>query len=524
MRIAVAQINTSVGDLEGNTQKIIAAIKTVEKKADLLVFPELSITGYPPQDLLLEKNFVEKNKEMLSKIARICTVPSIVGFVDTHGKNIYNAAALLQNKEAKVQHKMLLPNYDVFDEKRYFTPGTSQSLFQLHGKKIGIEICEDLWEQDYDVKPTSTLQKLGADILINISASPYCMGKLKERLSLAQEYNIPLFVYCNLVGGQDELVFDGQSLVLKEGTVIRIGKAFEEDLFIIDTEVMYPQINLKISEPEHLFKALILGLRDYCRKTQFEKVVIGMSGGIDSSLVCCLACESLGKENVVGIFMPSQYTSQESREDVNTLAEALGISFLTVPIHDIVDSYKKMLDPLFHKLPEDTTEENIQARIRGNLLMAFSNKFGHLVLAPGNKTELALGYCTLYGDMSGGLSVIGDISKMQVYELARYFNKVKGEEIIPERVFQKRPSAELKEGQVDPFDYAVVSPVVDLIIEEQTSRKELLARGYSPEVVDDSMRRIRRNEYKRRQAAPVIRVTKKAFGIGRRYPIASSWK
>lgn len=527
MRIGVAQINTSVGDLEGNTQKIIASMQNLEEKADLIIFPELTITGYPPQDLLLEEVFIQKNREMLLKIAEISSVPCIVGFVDFCGGKLYNAAALLHKKKTVgMQYKMLLPNYDVFDERRYFTSGKNQIIFEICGKKVGIEICEDLWDVIYDVSPTANLKKMGAEIIVNISASPYTVSKMEERLALVKAHTTGTditFVCCNAVGGQDELIFDGQSYIMRGDILIKVGKAFQEDIFVMDTEKEYPGIDLEISETEHLFKALVLGLRDYCRKTGFEKVVLGLSGGIDSSLVACIAVEALGEENVTGIFMPSPYTSRESREDAHTLAASLGMNIVTLPIHDVFVSYRNVLDPLFAGLTEDTTEENIQARIRGNFLMAFSNKFRHLVLATGNKTEVALGYCTLYGDMAGGLAVIGDVSKTQVYELARYYNNVKTRKTIPERVLTRLPSAELKEGQVDPFDYAVVSPLVDLIIEGKKSRRELLTLGYDRELVDDILKRVYRSEYKRRQAAPVIKVTRKAFGTGRRYPIANQF-
>jgi NAD+ synthase (glutamine-hydrolysing) len=523
MRIAVAQINTSVGDLEENTEKVIALINRPDIRADLFVFPELTITGYPPRDLVLESNFVEENKKMLSRIAQSCENPCIVGFVDSRDGNLYNAAAFIVDKTITTQYKMLLPNYDVFDEKRYFTPGEQQSLISFQGKKIGIEICEDLWEIDYPVKPTTTLKNMGADIIINISASPYCMGKVEERLELARKIDIPLMVYCNLIGGQDELVFDGHSFVISRKNVVKMGKSFEEDIFVIDTENLSGKGTITISETRNVFKALVLGLRDYCRKTGFQKAVLGLSGGIDSSLVCCLAVEALGRENVTGMFMPSRYTSPRSKEYVDILVENLGVDLVVIPIDEIFETYRAGMSPVVKELPEDTTEENIQARIRGNLLMAYSNKFGHLVLAPGNKTELALGYCTLYGDMSGGLSVIGDVSKMRVYELARYYNEKEQKEIIPEAVFARAPSAELKEGQVDPFDYSVVSPLVDLIVEEKKSRKELRDAGYDSNLVDDVVRRLRRSEYKRKQAAPVIKVTRQAFGIGWRYPIANEF-
>jgi NAD+ synthase (glutamine-hydrolysing) len=524
MQIAVAQLNLAVGDLQGNTKKILDVLRTHGDK-DLVVFPELSITGYPPQDLIFNTQFVKENRELLSVIAQESPTSAVIGCIDSQDGHLYNAAAVIQdNTIIGIQHKILLPNYDVFDERRYFNPGETQQLFMIHGHKIGIEICEDLWEQEYEDKPTSHLLDMGAEIIINISASPFCLGKAEERISLARSYGAPsLFVYCNLVGGQDELIFDGQSFVLQNGIPVRIGRPFQEDTFVIDSDISYSPVVFTSREQESLFRALTLGLKDYCKKNHFEDVVFGLSGGIDSSLVACIAMEAVGAQNVTALFMPSQYTSSESREDAHALAQNLGISLVTLPIDDILSMYKTVLNPVFSGLAEDVTEENIQARIRGNLLMAYSNKFGHLVLPTGNKTELALGYCTLYGDMSGGLAVIGDVSKTQVYELAHYYNGVKGESIVPERVFSRLPSAELREGQVDPFDYTVVSPLVDLIIEERMSQSELIGLGYEPELVFDIMKRIHSNEYKRRQAAPVLKVTKKAFGGGRRFPIANQY-
>lgn len=522
MHIAVAQINTSVGDVKGNTEKIISCIKRASQKTDLIVFPELAISGYPPQDLLFEPDFIHENQNMLTKIAEICNIPCIMGTITKKNNALYNSAAVIHKNQLKFQHKILLPNYDVFDEKRYFTPGDTQSLYHIHGKKIGIEICEDLWEQLYSENPTSTLQDMGADIIINISASPFSIDKIKERVHLAQKYDVNTFINCNLVGGQDELVFDGQSFVLQNQKLVKIGKAFQEDFFVVDTERNYSSKPLNIDRIDHLFSALVVGLKDYCKKTHFKKVVLGISGGIDSSVTACIAVEALGKKNVTGLFMPSQFTSRESTTCAQKLASNLGITLLVLPIDTIFETYKKTLREVFTDLLEDTTEENIQARIRGNLLMAYSNKFGNLVLAPGNKTELALGYCTLYGDMSGGLSVIGDVSKMQVYELAQYYNE-KTKSVIPETVLTRYPTAELKEEQIDPFDYGIVSPLVDLIVEEHTSREKLINLGYDQELVDDILNRLYKNEYKRRQAAPVIKVTRKSFGIGRRYPIANEF-
>jgi NAD+ synthase (glutamine-hydrolysing) len=523
MQIAVAQVNAVVGDLQGNTDTILHLLKTYQD-ADLVVFPELAITGYPPQDLLFNTQFIKENQEMLSLIVEHCPTSAIVGFVDSREHRLYNTAALITENEIRgIQDKSLLPNYDVFDERRYFTPGDTQQLFTLHGEEIGIEICEDLWEQNYEKKPTSTLIDMGADIIINISASPFCLGKPKERLHLARSYNAPWFIYCNLIGGQDQLIFDGNSFALKDGDLVWMGKSFQEDSHTIDTKSSYSPLIHTFSEEQSLFAALTLGLKDYCRKTGFNDVIFGLSGGIDSSLVACIAVEAVGAQHVTALFMPSLYTSSESTEDAYELAHNLGISLLNLPIDDIFSTYKDVLLPLFSDLPEDVTEENIQARIRGNLLMAYSNKFGHLVLPTGNKTELALGYCTLYGDMSGGLAIVGDVSKIQVYELVRYYNRWKGKAIIPERILTKLPSAELKKDQVDPFDYAIVSPLVDLIIEERASPSELIHRGYSSELVSDIHKRIQTNEYKRRQAPPVLKVTKKAFGGGRRFPIANGY-
>ncbi|MBU7044359.1 MAG: NAD+ synthase [Theionarchaea archaeon] len=523
MQIVVAQLNVTVGDLSGNATKIMRILEDHED-ADLVVFPELAITGYPPQDLVFNTQFIQENKDMLSTIAHDSPTSAVIGFIDSTHNNLYNAAALIKNNTVYgIQHKILLPNYDVFDERRYFTPGKTQKLFTLHGKTVGIEICEDLWEQNYEHNPTSCLIDMGADIIINISASPFCVGKEKERLTLARSFDLPFFIYCNLIGGQDELIFDGNSFALKDGNLIWMGHAFQEDIGVLHTQTSDTIHPVHLSERASLFTALTLGLKDYCRKTHFSQVVFGLSGGIDSSLVACIAAEALGTQNVTALFMPSQYTSSHSREDAHTLAHNLGIDILTVPIDDIFSIYTSVLHPVFSDRSEDSTEENIQARIRGNILMAYSNKFSHLVLATGNKTELALGYCTLYGDMSGGLAVIGDVSKSRVYELARYYNELKGQSVIPERVLTRSPSAELKEGQVDPFDYAIVSPLVDSIIEERMSPSQLIASGYSSQLVEDIMRRIQRNEYKRRQAAPVLKVTKKAFGGGRRFPIANHY-
>jgi len=551
LKFAIAQINATVGDLEGNTQKILAYMeKARDAGADIIIFPELAITGYPPQDLLFEKSFVKENRERLSEIAEKSeSIVGVLGYVESIGEKLYNSAAIFGDGEilAKV-YKTLLPTYDVFDEARYFTGQDVNEIrpvkVNVRGKNfsLGVEICEDLWDEKYDVKVTEILARRGSDFIINISASPYYVGKKFERFKLlkekAQQYHIPIF-YANLVGAQDELVFDGQSMVVDgEGNLVAYGKQFEEDLIIIDTSV-FGKISLQLPQPtfeEEVFNALVLGVRDYFRKTGFEKAAIGLSGGIDSSLTACIAVEALGKDNVIGVLMPSKYSTEASKNDARTLAENLGICYMEIPIQEIVESYRNtMLEPLkkirdhFSIRIEDddpVADENIQARVRGNILMDISNRLKNLkilVLNTGDKTEVALGYCTIYGDMVGMLDVLGDISKLECYKLAEYYNRRRGKEIVPENVFKKKPSPELKEGQVAPFDYSIVSPIVDEIVENRRSKYELIEMGYPKEIVYEVYSRIRRSEYKRWQAAPCIKIHKKAFGLGWRMPIVNKY-
>jgi len=551
----MAQINSTVGDLEGNVEKIKKFIDDAYRyKVDLVVFPELAVPGYPPQDLLLEKAFVEKNKELLLKLIEQNNVDmaGIIGFVDYKGKKLYNAAAIFRrNRIVGVVYKTLLPTYDVFDEDRYFEPLKEEEIkpisMRANGEKLnlGVEICEDLWDESYDIKVTDLLAERGANLIVNISASPFYVGKRFERERLLREKStknrIPFF-YANLVGGQDELVFDGQSLAVdSSGNLIAIGKQFEEDLVITQIDLNKGSAEKVKPPPYHkekeMFEALVLGIRDYFRKTGFEKAVVGMSGGIDSSLTTCIAVEALGRENVVGVSMPSKFSSGHSKEDAQKLAENLGICFVRVPIQEIVDAYHRVLeDPLEEirkyfgvtkESDDSVADENIQPRARGNCLMDISNRLKDLkilVLNTGNKTELALGYCTLYGDMTGGIGAIGDVSKLEVYKLARYVNEKEGRVIVPENVFKKKPSAELKEGQFDPFDFEIVSPLVDEIIENRRSKQELIDMNYPKEVVEDTYRRIRRAEYKRWQAPPCIKITPKAFGIGWKMPIVNRYK
>ena len=552
----MAQINPTVGDLEGNSRLVRDYVeKAIRAEADIVAFPEMAITGYPPLDLLpprevrppagnrrlADEEFIRLNKQHVLDLAKqIDQIVAIVGFVDYDESRLFNSAAIInQGRLVSTVHKTLLPTYDVFDELRYFTPARSNNpvglTLQERKLTLGISVCEDLWDEEigYGVKVVDSLCEHGAQVIVNVNASPY-HDKIREtRLRIlrrkASRTRVPIF-YVNMVGGQDELVFDGESLAVdSRGQLIGIGKQFDEDLVIVDVQLpngtsTRAAIDLPAYSREgEMFNALVLGVRDYFRKTGFKRALVGLSGGIDSSLVAAIATTALGKENVTGVSMPSRYSSDHSKDDAGTLAENLGIELVVIPIDRVFSSYLDQLSPSFKGMPPNVAEENIQARIRGNVLMALSNKFGDLVLATGNKTELALGYATLYGDMSGGLEVIGDVSKMEVYALARYYNNKARKQVIPERCFVKIPSAELRPDQYDPFDYAVVSPLVDEIIENRLTRPELIAKGYDARVVEDTLRRIRNAEYKRHQAAPAIKITKKAFGLGWKMPIVNKF-
>lgn len=532
-KIALAQINPTVGYLENNARKIIRNIKKAQEQgADLIVFPELSITGYPPKDLLLKPSFIRKNKEKFKEITEETKdIACIVGFVDkvdNDGDGLFNAAALVHDREVVgIQYKTHLPNYDVFDEKRYFSPAPICHVFNLNDIKLGINICEDIW---VDGGPTEIQAKKRAELVVNISASPFHVGKIKEReelLSRRARENRVYVAYVNLVGGQDDLVFDGGSYIFNEkGELVAKCKRFQEDLVVTSLDGnLVEKIGPPADPLEEIYSALVLGIRDYVRKNGFEKVVIGLSGGIDSALTAALAAEALGPKNVVGVSMPSEISSRESMEDARTLAENLGIGYKVIPISDVVNAYTKMLSEEFKDKKPDTTEENIQARIRGNVLMALSNKFGYLVLSTGNKSETAVGYTTLYGDMTGGLAAISDVPKTMVYKLAEYLNIKK--EIIPKNILIKEPSAELRVGQKDtdtlpPYD--VLDQILNAYIEENKSKEDIIANGYDPKVVEDIIRRVDNNEYKRQQAAPGIRITPKAFGSGRRMPLTHKYE
>jgi len=531
MKIALCQINPTVGAFKDNKKLILSNYReAVKHGAELVVFPEMVISGYPIADLLYEDGFVRENMAILAEITSQATIPLVVGHVHGENGHLYNSAALSVDGQQLFRYdKILLPSYDVFDEDRYFNAGSELGLCKVDigGQEInlGLQICEDLWDEDYDRKVTAELQQAGAAFVVNISASPYHELRLKERLGLVQnkvqETGIPFF-YCNLVGAQDELVFDGQSLAVNgAGELIGLGAIFSEDIVYVDTDTDR-RISLPVDNREgELYAGLVLGVRDYFKKTGHKEAVIGLSGGIDSSLVACIAADALGMEHVHGVSMPSRFSSGHSKDDAQQLAENLGLDFRSIPIQGIVSEYEHTLGPHFDGAERNVTEENIQARTRGNLLMALSNKFNWLVLSTGNKTEIALGYCTLYGDMSGGLAVISDLSKNDVYALANWVNNVAGKDRIPANCIEKPPSAELAPEQVDPFDYDIVSPLVDRIIENRESPAALIKDGVDPDLVHDIYRRITINEYKRRQAPPGLRVSSKAFGLGRRIPIVN---
>ena len=533
MKIALCQINPTVGAINQNRIKIRDWYRQArEEGADLVVFPELAIMGYPPQDLLLRNKFVTKAHDALISLAKASTVPMIVGNAHLDDNRLFNSAFVCAKGQVLGQYsKKLLPTYDVFDEVRYFTPGKNNGVIQIElndkKHKIGIQICEDLWDKNYTCNITDSLKENGAEFIINISASPYRAERLADRQALIKnkvsETKLP-FLYCNLIGAQDELIFDGQSLAYDAtGQLIGQGQAFGEDLIMVDLDHPKPIVAKPNVREEKIYNALVLGVRDYFQKTGHSEAVLGLSGGIDSCLTACIAVNALGPENIHGVSMPSKYSSHHSRTDAEILANNLGIEYRTIPIETIVKQFGYSLTESFSGTETGVAEENIQARVRGSLLMALSNKFNWLVLSTGNKTELAMGYCTLYGDMNGGLSVISDLSKIDVYAISRWVNAQAGFDRIPINSIEKPPSAELRPDQVDPFDYDVVSPLVTAMIEEEKSPTELIEAGADPDLASDISRRIRFNEYKRRQAAPGLRVTSKAFGIGRRVPIVNQY-
>jgi NAD+ synthetase len=539
VNIGFAQINPTVGDLRGNRDRILAAYRDlVARGADLVLTPELALTGYPPQDLVFKSRFVPANLGALEELhAEIGEVPLVVGFIDVNtgpGQPFHNAAAVLQRGQPRrVVHKSLLPTYDVFDEDRYFEPGTNTEPIEIGGVPFGITICEDIWTTDYlprhlyGTSPLAALVEKGASAILNLSASPFCLGKSARRAEMlsivATQHLVPIF-YCNAVGGNDQLIFDGNSLAISSlGLITGKLAAFREDLAILDLDTLgdgrVPTVFQ--SEPEELYHALSLGTRDYLHKCGFKSAVLGLSGGIDSAVTACLAVEALGPDNVLGVTMPTKFSSEGSVADSLALASALGIRCLQIPIQESFDAFRQQFRAIFAGLPEDTTEENMQPRLRGMTLMALSNKFGHLLLTTGNKSEVAVGYCTLYGDMCGGLAVISDVPKVTVYRLAEWINRER--EIIPRDTITKPPSAELKPDQRDQDTlppYEVLDPILELYVEQQLSVAEIIARGWDETTVRWVARRVDFNEYKRAQAVPGLKVTGRAFGVGRRMPVA----
>ncbi|MGA2584747.1 MAG: NAD+ synthase [Tepidisphaeraceae bacterium] len=549
MRIALAQINPVIGDLAANSRKHLDFIsKARDAGANLVIFPELSVIGYPPKDLLLKPQFIDDTLAAVKAIAdKVRGIDAIVGLAqrntDPVGRPLRNAAAFLRDGKILSTHfKTLLPTYDVFDESRYFEPGPPGQrgdLVRIGDMLCGLSICEDLWNDEkmiprrlYHQNPIADLQSAGAQILINTSASPFVVGKHEFRKQLfssqVKQFARPL-VYVNQVGGNDELVFDGNSIAFDaEGNVIAQARDFEEELMVVEIPG-HPAgpMNVPSTGIESIYKALVLGLRDYVRKCGFSSVVLGLSGGIDSALTAALAVASLGKDRVVGVAMPSRFSSEHSVADARALAENLGIAFHIVGIEQVHEAYEKTLAEPFAGFPADVTEENLQARIRGALLMAFSNKFNHMLLTTGNKSELAVGYCTIYGDMCGGLAVISDVPKTTIWEMSRWINQQAGRAVIPQSSIDKIPSAELRPNQTDQDSlppYPILDAILNRYVEEEKSAAEIIADGYDSATVLRVIRLIDRSEYKRRQAAPGIKVTSRAFGFGRRMPIAQNYQ
>jgi len=544
MKILVCQIDTIVGDIKGNKAKILEGYKKgLEDKVDLVVFPELALLGYPPLDLIEKKEFRNAVLKAADEIAAQTKntgllFGSITEDNDHIGTDVHNSALLcFDGKIRFVQNKTLIPNYDVFDEMRYFDPAKNVDIFEFKGEKLGISICEDIWNdadywciRRYSDDPVNRLIENGATILLNISASPYAYRKREDRremLSVLTKGNHLPLIYVCYVGGQTELIFDGASMCFNaNGELVKMGKFFEEDYFVFDTEENYPEIE-KVERcfEEEIIDAITFGLREYCKKLGFKKVLIGLSGGIDSAIVTYFAVRALGNENVNVIMMPSVYSSKGSITDSEKLINNLGIKANVIPIQPLFENALDNLKPLFKDTPENIAEENLQARIRALYLMAVSNKFNYLLLATGNKSELAMGYCTLYGDMSGGLAVIGDLYKSEVYSLAKYINKE--EEIIPIEIINKEPSAELKENQKDqdtlpPYDF--LDKVLKMYLEDNKECEEIKSLLGSDKNVNGILALVDKNEYKRRQAAPALRISTKAFGYGRRYPIVQGWR
>ena len=539
LRVALAQINPTVGDFEGNVRKIQNEVSRARAaQAALVVFPELSVCGYPPEDLLLRRRFLRDSRQAVERVAAACRgITAVVGFADPEERGVRNGAAIIRDGRIEdVYHKMELPNYGVFDEKRYFTPGASCRTFVVDGVTVAVTVCEDIWVEGSAAEKCAS--SLAAPVVVNISASPFHAGKLAEReevLSAFAGRTGSTVCYVNLAGGQDELVFDGGSLVVNAGgEVLARAPRFDEAMIVVDIDPEGgalggepPQPQPELGRVEEIYRALVLGTGDYVRKNRFERVVVGLSGGIDSALTAAVAVDALGSDRVRGVTMPSRFTSKETLTDAERLAENLDIPLLTVPLEGIFKAYMEELrEPLGPGEP-GVAAENIQARIRGNILMALSNRFGCLVLTTGNKSELAVGYCTLYGDMAGGFAVIKDVPKTVVYELARHVNEKSGREVIPGSTLTRAPTAELRANQKDEDSlppYELLDPVLRAYVEEDKGPDEISVPGCSAEMVEDVLRMVDRSEYKRRQAPPGVKITPKAFGRDRRLPITNRYR
>lgn len=544
MKIGILQLNSTIGDFEPNRQKLVAAYEqAVRQGAEFVIAPELFLCGYPPRDLLLRPDFIQANLATLAQTATaVGAVPLCVGFVDQNptrpGRALFNSAAVLQNGDILWrQHKSLLPTYDVFDEDRYFEPAKSPAVFRFQGRALGITVCEDIWNDEdfwadrrYRRDPVKELIALGADLILNLSASPWHAGKEQTRLTMlqrvARDERVPL-VEVNAVGANDELIFDGHSVALnREGEVLALGRGFAEEVFVVEVDGQTP--TTKPNWPpkeEHLFRALSLGIRDYVHKCGFRSVVLGLSGGIDSALTAVLAVDALGADKVMGVSMPARYSSPGSLTDAEVLAKNLGIRYEVIPIEPAFKAVEGQLATIFAGTKPNEAEENIQSRLRGVTLMALSNKFGALVLTTGNKSEMAVGYCTLYGDMCGALAVIADVFKTEVYNVARWVNRDRV--IIPADSITKPPSAELRPDQKDqdslpPYD--VLDAILQHYVVEHLSKDDIIQRGFAPAIVNDVINKITFTEYKRRQAAPGLKVSPRAFGMGRRNPIAQRFR
>lgn len=542
MRILMVQINPTIGDLDGNTRLILQGIERARKQqAQIVLFPELALSGYPPEDFLLLPQFMNAISVKLEQIIQASKDIAVVVGLPRYNPNrfekvLFDSAAIIENQKLLgFQDKVLLPTYDVFDERRYFEPGERMHVWDIAGKKVGVTICEDLWQHTgfletthYRRDPVLELKKLNPDIVLNLSASPYSVDKFFTRLDVclkaAETLNCPI-LWCNQVGGNDSLIFDGYSLHIRPEGLIQCAKGFVEDDLLVDSDLSKDVLHVERNELNDLYQALVLGVRDYFRKLGFKKACLGLSGGIDSALVACIAADALGADNVLAIMMPSRYSSPESTQDAIQLTKKLGIQYKEISIEEPFESYLNLLSPHFAERQPDVTEENLQARIRGMILMSFSNKFGYIVLSPGNKSELAMGYATLYGDMCGGLGVISDVTKGQVYALANWVNR--HEEIIPWNTIKRAPSAELRPNQKDSDtlpDYDIVDNVLQAYVEEHRSAQEIAKEfNYPLPLVESLIKRIHQNEYKRRQAPPGLRISEKAFSVGRRFPIVQKW-